>query len=86
LPAHPARIAGDGARSALEAFAASASLSGLGAPALCAAGFPDAAMVAALAAVRAETHVAAEPIYLRGPDVTPEPAGGKVGRTGGGPG
>ena len=84
LPGHPARIAGDGAQTALAAFAASAS--GLAAPALCIAGLPDAATVAALAAARAETHVAPEPIYLRAPDVTPEPAGGKASRGAGGPG
>ncbi|MBT6118417.1 MAG: CoA ester lyase, partial [Rhodospirillaceae bacterium] len=51
------------------AFAAA----GLAAPARCAARAPDGAVVAVLAATRAETHVAAEPIYLRPPQVTPEP-------------
>ncbi|MBT5416312.1 MAG: tRNA (adenosine(37)-N6)-threonylcarbamoyltransferase complex dimerization subunit type 1 TsaB [Rhodospirillaceae bacterium] len=69
LPAVPARLAGDGAGSVSAAFAAA----GLAAPARCAARAPDGAVVAVLAATRAETHVAAEPIYLRPPQVTPEP-------------
>lgn len=76
LAACPAAIAGDGAQSALAAFAAS----GLAAPQRLAAGSPDAAVVAALVGERPETHVAPEPVYLRPPEVTPAPGGGKPGR------